>query len=938
MNRNKKLTKRVAVAVAGAMITQTGALPVYAEGQNIISKEETVYVKADAAGEAEEVIVSDWLKNSDGAASLSDSSDLENIENVKGEETFSQDGKKLTWEANGQDIYYQGTTKKELPVGVEAVYYLDGQEISPEELAGKSGHVKIRYTYRNTAKSGDVYTPFTMVTGMILPSENFRNVTIDHGKVISDGEKEIVIGIGLPGMAESLKLKDTEALKDIDIPDSFELEADVTDFSLTLAMTVASPLDLEELGIDEIEGMDDLKDSLDELTDAATQLVDGSGELADGVQTLKDSCVDLIDGMNTIDENMGTLADGISTLNSKKGDLIDGIDALVSGIQTLESKKGTLVDGVGELALGATTLREGVGTVKSGSQQLAKSSKQLQAGAKELATGEGSQQLQAGSKSLVSGSQQLQAGSQQLADGITALVESQESQQLLAGSQQLADGSKTLETGVNAYTTQVACAAQGMGEYVAGVEQYVAGVNQFLEMVSGSITGNGSSTGTGSGTVSSGVGTGSSTEVITGMESVSPSRVAQASGQISDAAVVSEEQIVRNTINDEAIANVQTVLATLQGVQGAISNAKTPEDLKKLMGSYNYYVGQLEQSINLLNGTLGGIQEETINTVTLEQVVETPAAYAALESQNTQEAAPGQNTGAGAGMTGAAADTGASAQMTAAIEQLKASGTQLQSGGEQITNGLAALNTPDETTGMTVAEQLNAGAKQLTNGAAALNGGISQVFGLAKTQLKPGADAVAAGIGSLTTGAAALDGGLTQLFDGAGTLEDGLEKFAVATAQLSGGTSELYTGAKKLEAGAGQLNSGAAVLSAGIGQLAEGGSRLESGAGELGDGIQQLADGSSQLKAGTSQLAEGGQELNNGVAELKDGADELRDGMEEFNEEGIEKITDFLEGDIQDVLDRLEAVQDAGEAYKLFSESGNVNGRVKFIIETAGIE
>lgn len=111
-------------------------------------KEETVYVLADASGGVEKIIVSDWLKNKDGDSTLQDASDLQNIENVKGYETFVSDGKNgLTWQADGADIYYQGSTEKQLPVAVKLTYKLDGKEVKPEEIAGKSGRVTIRMDY-----------------------------------------------------------------------------------------------------------------------------------------------------------------------------------------------------------------------------------------------------------------------------------------------------------------------------------------------------------------------------------------------------------------------------------------------------------------------------------------------------------------------------------------------------------------------------------------------------------------------------------------------------------------------------------------------------------------------------------------------------------------------------------------------------------------------
>ena len=123
---------------------------------------------------------------------------MKNIENVKGDETFSvnSDGS-ITWNAQGNDIYYQGESDKELPVSVKITYSLDGQEIAPEELAGKSGKVQMRIDYSNhsvqemevNGEVRQIYTPFMMTTGVILPTEKFTNVTVENGKVISDGNK-----------------------------------------------------------------------------------------------------------------------------------------------------------------------------------------------------------------------------------------------------------------------------------------------------------------------------------------------------------------------------------------------------------------------------------------------------------------------------------------------------------------------------------------------------------------------------------------------------------------------------------------------------------------------------------------------------------------------------------------------------------------------------
>ena len=198
-----------------------GFSPVLAANTDI-SKEETVYVNANADGSEDQITVSNWLKNAGTEKNLKDESELKDIKNVKGDEEFTQSGNELTWQTDGEDIYYQGTTTKEPPVSVKFTYYLDGKEIKPDDLAGKSGKLKIKVDYTNNTKTTvdingkkeTMYTPFVLMTGMILPQDTFSNVKIDNGKVISDGSRNIVIGFGMPGLQESLGLN-SDSLEDL---------------------------------------------------------------------------------------------------------------------------------------------------------------------------------------------------------------------------------------------------------------------------------------------------------------------------------------------------------------------------------------------------------------------------------------------------------------------------------------------------------------------------------------------------------------------------------------------------------------------------------------------------------------------------------------------------------------------------------------------------
>ena len=154
MNRNRKLRKQMMSGLAVGMAAIMGAAPVYAAtGEDAaVSKEETVYVNANADGSEDQITVSNWLKNAGTEKNLKDESELKDIKNVKGDEEFTQSGNKLTWQTDGEDIYYQGTTTKEPPVSVKFTYYLDGKEIKPDDLAGKSGKLKIKVDLQTTQR------------------------------------------------------------------------------------------------------------------------------------------------------------------------------------------------------------------------------------------------------------------------------------------------------------------------------------------------------------------------------------------------------------------------------------------------------------------------------------------------------------------------------------------------------------------------------------------------------------------------------------------------------------------------------------------------------------------------------------------------------------------------------------------------------------------
>jgi len=313
-----------------------------ADAEQEVGKEETVYVVADNTGKADTVIVSDWLKNPDGKDKLEDVSDLKDITNVKGNEKFTQKDEKVTWKANGNDIYYQGTTDKKLPVEQTITYYMDGKEMSPDKIAGKSGKVTIRFDYKNTQKTTEtvngkqheVYVPFTVLTGMIL-DDSYSNVEVSNGKVISDGDNQVVVGVAMPGLSDSLKVDSSDFSEDIDIPEYIEVTADVKDFSLNMTMNVMMSTLMSGTDFDEMFELDALDDAINTMSDSSKQLADGSKELADG----------------------------LDTLNSKMGDFSAGIAKLKSGVDQLNGKSGDLISGVSQINDSAKSISDGLASL-----------------------------------------------------------------------------------------------------------------------------------------------------------------------------------------------------------------------------------------------------------------------------------------------------------------------------------------------------------------------------------------------------------------------------------------------------------------------------------------------------------------------------------------------------------------------------------------------
>ena len=378
----KRLIKLMSVALCLTIVLSASLVGVFALSMNGISlggkdkatpdeaelfKDETVYVMAKADGTVDKIIVSDWIKNNKGAATITDVSTIEDIENVKTDASFTLDSDNMrVWEANGEDLYLKGTGKEPLPVDLCVTYALDGKVISPEDLAGKSGKVTIRFDYTNNAyetvkidgKDEKIYVPFLMMSGMILDGAKFSNVTVTNGKVISDGDRVMLAGIAFPGLQHDLGLTRDE----IDIPSYFEVNADVENFELGTTVTIAANGLAKDLNVDDLDSLDSLKDSLNSLESAMTALINGSSQLYTGLETLLEKSGELSDGVDQLYAGAEQLSDGAAQVSDGAKQLYDGADALNAGTITLDL-------GALNLSSGLETLDSNSGLLNAGSDQ-----------------------------------------------------------------------------------------------------------------------------------------------------------------------------------------------------------------------------------------------------------------------------------------------------------------------------------------------------------------------------------------------------------------------------------------------------------------------------------------------------------------------------------------------------------------------------------------
>ena len=289
-----------------------------------MTKNETIYSTLNYNGVIEKTTINTRLSDLE-KGSVVDYTKLDDIKNINGREKFSIDSGTLTWKSTGKDIFYQGKVTEELPIKVTAKYYLNGEEVNPKKIKGKSGDVKIVYSFTNESydKSSGMYTPFVVTTTSIINSDNNTDIDISNGKVVNTGTKNIVTGISAPGLYDSVGLNE---LKDMD---KVTITYNTTKFSMNEVYFIITPKLLSEVDVNTLSKVDSLNSSLNTIQTGMNELQNGSSTLNDGAKKIENGTKSLNDGLKSATNGMQELNSGASELNSKVTSINSLVNALV---------------------------------------------------------------------------------------------------------------------------------------------------------------------------------------------------------------------------------------------------------------------------------------------------------------------------------------------------------------------------------------------------------------------------------------------------------------------------------------------------------------------------------------------------------------------------------------------------------------------------------
>lgn len=795
----------LSAVMAGSMMPVT----VFAQSndENPTEKTETVYSVLNSDGSISDTIVSSWLHDEDGINNIKETLNLTDVKNIKSNEKPSKDGNTYTWNANGNDVYYEGTATKQLPVSVKIRYELDGQEMSAKDMEGKSGHLKLMISFTNNYSQvkningkSIVIHPSYLAGGMLnMSTGKFSNVKCESGKIVNDGTNEMLAFANIPGLNETLKSAGLDKVNNqLGISDDITVEADVNDFDLgSIMVGMTNEIDLDqELG--EIGSVSELTDGIDQLIEADNQLIDGSKQLYDGTTQLKEQAAPLTgssDQVRQLSAGAIQLNDGVKALQTGLTAYTNGVDTLAAGSQQLYG----IPQGVSQIQNGVSgNLGQGKTNLLDGATQLNEGLKQLEAQVNAITPG----QLETMQNQVSTSIKKLEGMKTLLGSDVQTLTKLQTT---------LTGAVSTLDTLANTETGELTKKIGAVKNDVAALKAQINDDKSIIDSHNQDIT----------------------------------NKVKDINDQID--IINSQISTAVNTANgniDIAYSNANKVIEDAAVKAKTEGNKDLADQIRKIKlqdaSSVKVAAPTVENGMQLSHITLGELKSfDEINTNDFVQHIEELNREIA-KIKGTLSAMNDQLNGAKALILGKNLDgtAGLSGDVQNAINTLGEMNSML----DTYTSASSTMNFKELVTG------LQAAAKKLSAGSEGILGGVQQVnAGLTQLQKKSqaGITQVAEGSKTLSSNSATLNGGASALSDATGTLAgqsgtfnemaDGLDTLGKAFETLNSGAKQLYEGNEQFK-------------SEGLDQLKE---KVDLGVGEL-ETLQNVMD---EIKAMNKEYA-----------------------------------------------------------------------------------
>lgn len=806
MNLNHTVKVVGSVLLSAVMAGSMMPVTVFAQNndENPTEKTETVYSVLNSDGSISDTIVSSWLHDEDGINNIKETLNLTDVKNIKSNEKPSKDGNTYTWNAKGNDVYYEGTATKQLPVSVKIRYELDGQEISANDIQGKSGHLKLTISFTNNYSQvkningkSIVIHPSYLAGGMLnMSTGKFSNVKCESGKIVNDGTNEMLAFANIPGLNETLKSAGLDKVNNqLGISDDVTVEADVNDFDLgSIMVGMTNEIDLaSELG--EIGSVSELTDGIDQLIEADDQLIDGSKQLYDGTTQLKEQAAPLTgssDQVRQLSAGAIQLNDGVKALQTGLTAYTNGVDTLAAGSQQLYG----IPQGVSQIQTGVSgNLGQGKTNLLDGATQLNEGLKQLEA------------QVNAITPDQLKTMQDQVSTSINTLKGMKALL-GNDVQTLTTLQSTLGEAVKTLDTLANSETGEL---TQKIGTVMEDVATLQTQINNDKNVID------------------------SHNEEITNKVKDINDQIDKINSQISTAVNTANSNI------DKAYAGANSEIESA-AQKAVIENSVLAAQIRnyKLGAAQKVEAPTVENGMQLSHITLGELKsfDEIKTNDFVEHINELNGEISKIEK--TLAGMNEQLNGAKALILGKNLDgtAGLAGDVQSAINTLGDMNSKLNT----YTADGSTMNFKKLVT------DLQAAAKELSAGSEGILGGVQQVnAGLTQLQKKSeeGITQVAKGSKTLSSNSATLNGGASALSDATGTLAgqsgtfnemaDGLDTLGKAFETLNSGAKQLYEGNEQFK-------------SEGLDQLKE---KVDLGVGEL-ETLQSVMD---EIKAMNKEYA-----------------------------------------------------------------------------------